>query len=199
MPQALMCICAARKLSAVEITLLEQIKKDNVYTCGSQLFPPDHHHHHLMSTVIVRIGMTCQSPLESTYYGALLLLRWTWTSPAPGRWVYQAAEEDVRYSTVYVPCVPSIGKEAKTSAPNNVVKSSKCCKITKHCIAMTFLQHLSISNVLIILWSALYCIQMISISWHAEDPYLLFAIIQSSISKSIVFKNKESISWQIVY
>lgn len=38
-----------------------------IYICGSQLLPPDHH---FMSTVIVRIGMSCQLSLESTYYGA---------------------------------------------------------------------------------------------------------------------------------
>ena len=128
------CVYAARKLSAVEATLLEQIKEDNVYTCGSQMFPPDHH---LMSTVIVRIGITCQSPMESTYYGAANV-------HFPDACYYCGELEPAQllddeyikqlkkmFAIVRPLCTKcrSIGKEAKTRSPNNVVQSSKRRKI----------------------------------------------------------------------
>lgn len=62
------CIYAAKKLSCPEITAVKVVKSSSVYTCGSDLFPVDHQ---LAATVVVRISISCQSPLEATYYGAV--------------------------------------------------------------------------------------------------------------------------------
>ena len=59
------CIYSATKLSDAEANAVEQVKDSNVYTCGSELLSQD-----LASAVIVRIGITCQSPIETTYYTA---------------------------------------------------------------------------------------------------------------------------------
>ena len=59
------CIYSATKLSDAEANAVEQVKDSNVYTCGSELLSQDHH---LASAVIVRIGITCQSP--TTYHAA---------------------------------------------------------------------------------------------------------------------------------
>ena len=61
------CVYTATKLSGDETNAVEQVKCDDVYTCGCKLFPPDNP---LEFTVIVRVGITCHDPMETCYYGA---------------------------------------------------------------------------------------------------------------------------------
>lgn len=115
------CIYSATKLSDAEANAVEQAKESNVYTCGSELLSQDHH---LASAVIVRI--TCQSPIETTYYAA--------THVHFPDACYYCGETDAdlllddpyikelkqQFGTVRPLCrqCRNAGKEAKTRAPN---------------------------------------------------------------------------------
>lgn len=57
----------ATRLSVAEMNMIDRLKDENVHTCGSELFTPDHS---LAESVVVRVGITCQSPMETQYYGA---------------------------------------------------------------------------------------------------------------------------------
>ncbi len=118
------------KLSAAEANAVEQVKDSKVYTCGSELLS---HDHHLASTVVVRIGITFQSPVETGYYGA--------TNVHLPDVCYYCGECDPdlllddpyikelkqQFGTVRSLCrqCHNVGKEANTRALNNMAPSAK--------------------------------------------------------------------------
>ena len=128
------CIYSATKLSDAEANAVEQVKDSNVYTCGSELLSQDHH---LASAVIVRIGITCQSPIETTCYAA--------THVHFPDACYYCGETDAdlllddpyikelkqQFTTVRPLCrqCRNAGKEAKTRAPNNMAPCAKQRKL----------------------------------------------------------------------
>ena len=128
------CIYSATKLSDAEANAVEQVKESNVYTCGTELLSQDHH---LVSAVIVRIGITCQSPIERTYYAA--------THVHFPDACYYCGETDAdlllddpyikelkqQFATVRPLCrqCRNAGKEAKTRAPNNMAPCAKRIKL----------------------------------------------------------------------
>lgn len=59
------CIFSSNKLSAQEKRLLEQVKENYEYSCGSPIVPPEHS---LYGTVFVRIMQRCSDHIELAYY-----------------------------------------------------------------------------------------------------------------------------------
>lgn len=59
------CIFSNNKLSAQEQCLLDQVKENNDYSCGSPLVPPEHDLH---GKVFVRILQRCSDHIELAYY-----------------------------------------------------------------------------------------------------------------------------------
>jgi len=111
---------------------VEQAKESNVYTCGSELLSLDH----LASAVIVRIGITCQSPIETTYYAATrsfprcMLLLWRNCADLllDDPHIKKLKQQ---FATVRPLCRQrrNAGKEAKTRAPNNMAPCAKGRKL----------------------------------------------------------------------
>ena len=61
------CVYAASTLSYQEKTLLKQAKDTNVYTCGSELFPPNTP---LNGTIVCQQALTFTHPMEAQYYSS---------------------------------------------------------------------------------------------------------------------------------
>lgn len=59
-------VYSAAKLLSSEVVAVNQTKED-LYVCGSGFFPPDHSP---SESIVVRQSITCQSPMETTYYSA---------------------------------------------------------------------------------------------------------------------------------
>ena len=119
------CIYSATRLLPEEGNEVERLKDEGVYTCGSELLPPDHH---LASTVVARMNINCESPIETTYYGSS-------NAHFPEICFYcgerdseQLLEDEyiqelkAAYAIVCPLCkgCRSAGKEAKVRQPNNV-------------------------------------------------------------------------------
>ena len=112
----------------IEMNTIDRLKDESVYTCGSELFVPDHS---LAESVVVRVGITCQ--METQYYG-------TTTVHFPES-CYHCGEVEPdmilndqyiqelkqQFAVVWSLCkvCHDAGKEAKTRAPNNVHAAKK--------------------------------------------------------------------------
>ena len=118
------CVYSATKLSLDEANAVDEVKDDNTYTCGSKLFIPDHR---LSGSVIVRVGVTCASPIETCYYVAVSV-----HFPAVCYYCGQGDPDQLlddtfmkelkqQFATVRPLCRECRKQgEAKTRAPNNV-------------------------------------------------------------------------------
>ena len=61
------CVYAASTLSYQKKTLLKLAKDTNIYTCGSELFPPNTPLH---GTIVCRQALTCTHSMEAPYYSS---------------------------------------------------------------------------------------------------------------------------------
>lgn len=65
------CLCEKRRvvyckerLSRQQVTDMEVVQDNLLYTCGSMLFPSGHRNH---ETVVVKEGLECAAKMETTY------------------------------------------------------------------------------------------------------------------------------------
>ena len=64
------CIYSKARLSKSESVKLLQVQDSRLYTCGSSLFVSGSS---LADSVVVKEALTCNSPMESQYYSAVLV------------------------------------------------------------------------------------------------------------------------------
>lgn len=57
-------VYSSKKLSPPEERALCRLQEELLYTCGSPLFPGGE----FQDTIVVREGLNCQTPIETTYY-----------------------------------------------------------------------------------------------------------------------------------
>ena len=60
-------VYAAKRLTSREETSLQRVQEELQYTCGSPLLPSGP----LSDVLVVREGITCERPMESTYYSGI--------------------------------------------------------------------------------------------------------------------------------
>lgn len=58
-------IYCKERLSTPTCRSLDRVQEELVYTCGAPLFPEGHKY---FKTLIVKEGLDCDSPVETTYY-----------------------------------------------------------------------------------------------------------------------------------
>ena len=59
-------IYSNRRLNMEEQQAVKRVKEELIYVCGSCLFPDGKHR----DIIIVREGLNCSSPVETTYYSS---------------------------------------------------------------------------------------------------------------------------------
>lgn len=57
-------VYSAAKLTREQETAVTRVKEELLYSCGNPLFPGGAY----QDIIIVKEGMNCQSPMETTYY-----------------------------------------------------------------------------------------------------------------------------------
>ena len=62
------CVYAATRLHETEKNQLEQVVQSRMYTCGSELFPPESPLH---DTVICRQSLNCCDTMETQYFSSI--------------------------------------------------------------------------------------------------------------------------------
>lgn len=123
------CVYAAGALTPDEKRCLKPLINSRVYSCGCELFPPEHPLH---SSVIVRQAINCSDPMEAQYYSATCMsfppVCWFCGSPEE----VLAEDELVRslkdeYAVVRPICFlcRSDGKRPATWGASNVAKRAK--------------------------------------------------------------------------
>ena len=123
------CVYTAGALTPDEKKCLKPLINGRMYSCGCELFPPDHPLH---STVIVRQAANCSDPMEAHYYNA------TCVSFPPVCWFCGSPEEMLaedelvrslkdEYAVVRPICFlcRSDGKRPATWGASNIVKQAK--------------------------------------------------------------------------
>ncbi len=60
-------VYSSRKLSAAEERALIRLQEELLYICGSPLFPGGE----FQDKIVVREGINCQAPIETTYYAGI--------------------------------------------------------------------------------------------------------------------------------
>ena len=122
------CIYANTNLSCGANILVQRVKDEKVYVCGSQLFPTTSKYH---TNIVTRCALVCDSNIEINYFGAKLI-------KLPDICVYCGSSHDLSNDQVmqdlkrmYVRVRPicchckHIGKQPLTWGPNNIAKKKK--------------------------------------------------------------------------
>lgn len=59
------CIYSAAKLTPQDSSAVRHQKEEDIYTCGSPLFPETSHYY---DSIVMREGLTCLSPVKVNYF-----------------------------------------------------------------------------------------------------------------------------------
>ena len=57
-------VYVSRRLGGAELLAVQRLQEDLFFTCGSTLFTDEPY----KATLVVREGIACESPIETTYY-----------------------------------------------------------------------------------------------------------------------------------